>query len=264
INDLKLDNKVTLLLSSRNSKEIPYLDELKTIQANNKNIRIVYVIDSGEAPTGVAQKNVLAGRINKDILLEDFQSNNLTNYYLCGPPPFMIGISSMLSLAGVPDKNIITEAFSQGKNNALNDSRDWPSTVYLAGAFSMLIVGLTIMTPEILKKITPSLLPTSLTASENQSISSRQNELNTLVNELAAATNIASQSPNVEKAYNEVTAAEQKIAEVNAANGTPTTKPSPRAPTSGSSGSTTTNTAPPPVVKAPVCTTSASGVVTCQ
>ena len=28
INDLKLDNKVTLLLSSRNSKEIPYLEEL--------------------------------------------------------------------------------------------------------------------------------------------------------------------------------------------------------------------------------------------
>lgn len=261
---LKLDNKITLILSARNKVEVPYLEELKTLTEKNKHLKVMYVTDAGDLVMSKSgSSKVYSGRISEEVLNDAVDGNfSEPRFYLCGPPPFMKSLTTMLKQKGVDQSRIVTEAFSQGQSFKTGDSRDWPSTVYFAGAFGTIVASMMVLAGEMLKLIPPTLLPETLSAERNQSLSARQQDIDSMVNDLKSSLSTANQSPTLTAAEKEVAEAEAKIAtQNNSANSTTTpTPPSQAAPTD----TITAQPTPVPEPTAPTCTTSASGVTTCQ
>jgi len=148
----------------------------------------------------------------------------------------MRAMNKLLHAQGVDGHRVMTEAFSQGPNHQTGKIRSWPFNIYFLGAASLAIGSFVVMVADLLK----TLPATSASATNNVTASSltnsRQADLDSLVNSLPETANTAPSSAAA------VATASQ-----------PTTT------------TVSTSTAPKPTpVAAPRCTTTASGVTTCN
>ncbi|PIZ62717.1 hypothetical protein COY17_01910 [Candidatus Saccharibacteria bacterium CG_4_10_14_0_2_um_filter_52_9] len=232
----RLANRVTLLFSCASQDDVPFGDELRELERQNSNFRAVFVI-SQEPVDKLAGERVASGRINADIIAK--ASAGLVRrptYFICGPQPFMRAMNKLLHAQGVDGHRVMTEAFSQGPNHQTGKIRSWPFNIYFLGAASLAIGSFVVMVADLLK----TLPATSASATNNVTASSltnsRQADLDSLVNSLPETANTAPSSAAA------VATASQ-----------PTTT------------TVSTSTAPKPTpVAAPRCTTTASGVTTCN
>lgn len=263
---LKLDNKITLIVSARSKEEIPYFQELQSLVQQNKHLSIIYVVD-GDKPELASNdpSKIYTGRITEEVLNDASEGNFVVPvFFLCGPPPFMKGVSEMLTKAGADSSNIVTETFSQGQSYKTGNTRNWPSTIYIAGAFGAVISSMIITTKEIVQKLPPNTLKDSLTTEQSLAVSGRQQDIDALVNKLEKSLSTGSKSPAVVAAEKEV--ADAKSNTSNAGSTSTTSSSTTTTPTTSSPPTSTPTPAPTPkpAPPAPVCTTSASGVTTCQ
>lgn len=261
---LQLPNKISLVVSARSKQEIPYYEELMNLSVQNRNLKLSYVLDSDDSLQLYENQKLYNGRVSDEVLSDASSGMKKPVYFLCGPPPFMGAVTKMLASKGVSSDKIVTEAFAQGQVFTYGNTRDWPSTMYLAGAFGTLIVGAVIIANELSKSIAPTLLPDTLSG-QRDSAGGRQKDLDTAVNELNAIAAGENKSAAVLEAEAEVESAQEKIARISNTQNTQTNSGSASSSPQPSSPTTITPSAPTPKPKpAPVCTTSASGVTVCQ
>lgn len=257
-----LKNNITLLYSVRNQNEVAYYEEIKQITSAHPNVRVFFVVGEGLIDKIHPSNQIFQGRINPEMLAKACNENYKdTTFFLCGPPPFMGAIVSMLKKSGAEADNIITEAFNQGKQKG--KGRGWPFNMYTIGAVGTFVsVGL-VMTADLLKTIPESVLPEQLSSTKKASASSRQTEIDNLINSLELSLSPASASPNVISAEKEAADAQALIDATNGQSQTSTGSNAPATPTTPKSTPAPVAPAPTPVAKPkPVCTT-VSGVTTC-
>jgi len=108
MHDTKDDREVLLFYANRSEEDIAFRKELDGIAASaSPHLRVVHVLD---APA--AEWRGEKGRIDRPLLEKYAKDFNLKLFYLCGPPPMMNGLASMLIDAGVPPRKIRTERFA--------------------------------------------------------------------------------------------------------------------------------------------------------
>ncbi len=267
---LQQPTKITLLFGVLTEDDIPYVDELRTLAHTNPHLTIILIVDSGSIEHITPPLQAKTGRLTKELLNALFPERIIDQtYFICGPPPFMKGLSATLVSQGVPQSNIITEAFSQGPHRQTGRSRNWPTNIYVLGALGALASTVFVAASDMLKSIPSTILPKTLGTDERSTLSSRQSDIDALVQTLSTQSNHGNTSPAVTAARKEVADAETQIAAINAQNAetsnTPTTNYTSNTSSTNSSQSNTSNPAPTPApTKQPVCTTSPSGVVTCR
>ncbi len=246
-------NKITLVYSCRSQYDLPFMGDLKILQAQNPNFRVVYVIGDGPA-TSLAGQAVVSGQITKEVF-DPIIANNPTvkTYYICGPPQFMKGIMKTLSSLGVPRNAMLTEAFSQGPNRQTGKIRSWPENMYILGAAGVVLGSFAVMISDLLKTLPPSsVAKTSTTATNDLLTNSRQQDLDQLVNDLPPNTDSAPESDEAKSAQQAVKVPVKSPTPIQ----TNTATPAPARPS------------PLPITPAPTpapkkCVTSQSGVTTC-
>jgi ferredoxin-NADP reductase len=155
--------KATLIYSVQTQEEVAFREELKQIVENNKNIRVIVVVNKGS----VEQLNgleVVSGRVDENVF------NKLSNdqfakdsFFMCGPPGFMKVMRLALKSRGVDDYRIITEAFSQGSKNQSEKLLSWPANMYALTALSLVVVMTVIMVRDILASLPKSVNSSSST-----------------------------------------------------------------------------------------------------
>lgn len=181
---LHADNDVTLLYSCANQDDIPFKDELLTIQSNHPNLKVIFVV--GDGPTDhLPAKHVATGRISAD-LLDTVTDKNYggCRFFICGPPVFMKAMAGILGKQGAPKKNILTEAFTQSSPKQTSILRSWPANVYVLGAIGVVLGSFAVMVSDLLRNLpqTTTLRPTK--TAPYLITNARQQQLDQLVNSI--------------------------------------------------------------------------------
>lgn len=274
-------NKISLIYSIRSQDDAAYIENVRRIAARNPYVSIFFVV--GEGPTSQLPGHVFQGRISPELIRMVCPGTlDETTFFICGPPPFMKSAVQIVRDQGALEPKIITEAFSQSHGRQTSKARGWPFNIYVMGTLGTAAASVALLTNDLLKSITPTLLPTKLSVKQNgqAGLSSRQDDLDRLINGLSPVPSVSGPSDAVVAANQEVMDAQAKIAEVNARNAAAATGKPDAAPvkktitttpstSSGTTGSTATAPAPSPSPSPtptpnPVCTTSPSGTVTCN
>lgn len=105
----KNTNNIHFIQALQNSNIHPFKEDIKFI-AKNTGIKNTVFYDS---PLPQDLKDVdydVAGRINKDWIKDNLSLNS--DFYFCGPPPFMKALENSLLELGVPSERINYEFFS--------------------------------------------------------------------------------------------------------------------------------------------------------
>lgn len=108
--DKKLSNKITLFYSNKNPKEIAFFDELKELQKENKNFKVIFTVTQAQEN----QKNWDGhiGRIDKELITKHTQNCNEAIFYSCGPPSMVEAMKQILLELNVSAEKIRTELFT--------------------------------------------------------------------------------------------------------------------------------------------------------
>lgn len=245
-------NSILLLFSNRNQDDVPFAAELKLLQQRNPHFKVVFVI--GEGPTDKFTGQAVAkGRITPELVDKVISGNYESNgFFICGPPPFMKGMTNVLHGKGVPGNRIMTEAFGQGSHRQTGKIRSWPFNIYVLSAVGVAVASLVVMIGDLIKTLpSSSLLGSSNTTPLTSPVSTRQTDLDSLVRALPE---LAGTSPSTDA----VTKALQQSATASA----PQAQASTPATSTKQSSPTTVTPAPAPK-PTPKCTTTQSGVTTC-
>ena len=104
--DKKLQNKLTLVYSSRVPAEICYKNEWELWQRQNPNLKVVHTVTDDALWQG------RKGRINEAMIKES--CNGLSNalFYIFGPPAMVEGLSQLLKSMNIPQQNVKVEKFA--------------------------------------------------------------------------------------------------------------------------------------------------------
>ncbi len=182
LNALNSSNKVTLLYSCAAQDDVPFKDELETIQKNHPNLKVVYVV--GKGPTDqLPQNRVASGFITPELLDKETDKNYKDRrFFICGPPVFMKAMSGVLVKQGTPKSNILTEAFTQSSPKQTSILHSWPANAYALGAIGLVLGSFAVMMSDLLR-----ILPQATTARPTKTTpylitNAKQTQLDQLVN----------------------------------------------------------------------------------
>ncbi len=232
LTQIKSPNKITLVYSCRQQDDIPFLNELIELEKQNPNFKVAFVISEGSTDTLTGQR-VAKGRITPELIDNVVRDGYDTKtFYICGPSAFMGGMTKILHSRGVKSFQIVTEAFSQGSLKQTGKIKSWPFNIYVLGAVGIALGSFIVTIFDVLKTLPPSNSTSSSSVTVVPSpISTRQSDLDQLVNQLSA----------------------------NASTGVPTDQ----AKSAQNTPLPTTQQPPATPVPKVICRTSASGVRTC-
>lgn len=260
---------VRVLYGVQDQHDIPFYDELARIAGEVPNITITFAVSRGNIDA-LHEQHVVQGRVDGALLHEALEGRAQDKtVFICGPPPMMKSMVEAAAIRGVPENNIITEAFKQGKHRQTGKIVSWPRNMYIMGGVGVALGAFVISVIDIVDNL-PSAHLTNATEAQKQleTPTSRSSDLDTLVNTFAAEANdTKTASP---------TTIEAQAASTQTTTSSPTQTPTtttatPTTTTSTAATPTTTPTpapAPDPTpapapAPTPVCTTSQSGVTTC-
>ena len=105
--DKSLPIPVRLVYSNRSEEEIAYRTELEELQRRNLRLRVVYTL-TRDAPRGWDGSR---GRIGSSLLEEAVEGLDEPVYYICGKPEMVSAMLGLLSVANVPESDIMFEVF---------------------------------------------------------------------------------------------------------------------------------------------------------
>ncbi len=198
LTETKAANKVTLVYSCRNQDDVPFQEELIRLARINPNFDVAFVISDGEVDK-LAGQRVAKGRLSPQLIDKIVKTNyGDYNYYICGPSSFMKGMTKALLSKNVNMKQIVTEAFSQGSLKQKGKIKSWPFNIYVMGAIGIAMASFIVTILDLLKTLPPSSVTgTSSVTSAVAPISTRQKDLDQLVNSLAAQVSSGAPTPAV-------------------------------------------------------------------
>lgn len=182
LSTLDADNDISLLYSCATQDDIPFEEELLSIQTEHPNLKVIFVIGNG--PTDrLPTKHVATGRISAELLDEvtgkDYDDRR---FFICGAPAFMKAMSSMLIGKGTPKTNILTEAFTQSSPKQTSILRSWPANVYALGAIGLALGTFVVMVSDLLKNLPPTTIQKPTKTTPYLITNARQKQLDQLVN----------------------------------------------------------------------------------
>ncbi len=106
----KLPHQIFLFYSNRRPADAPFLEELRQIEADNPNYKLVATITKPERSAHGWRGET--GRIDADMLSRILRGAASPVYYIAGPPAMVSGLRAMLNKSGVDDDDIRTEEFA--------------------------------------------------------------------------------------------------------------------------------------------------------
>jgi ferredoxin-NADP reductase len=105
----KLPHRILLFYSNRRPEDAPFLEELRSLEKENPNFRLVACM------TDIANSHQSwhgeVGPIDREMLLKHTGDAVSPIYYLAGPPEMVKGLHTVINEAGVDDDDIRAEDF---------------------------------------------------------------------------------------------------------------------------------------------------------
>jgi ferredoxin-NADP reductase len=105
--DKDLSSKITLFYGCRTENDVAFKEELEELAQENKNLKIIYIINQ---PTEKWKGAI--GNINSDMikqLLPDYQENI---FFTCGPPAMVEAMENLVVSLELPKEKLKKELFS--------------------------------------------------------------------------------------------------------------------------------------------------------
>ncbi len=118
----KSGREVVLVHASRNGREHILCGQLRSVAAENENIRLYNFYSRPDATDREEVDYHVEGRISIDAIKSLLPANNY-DFYLCGPPEMMQELMSGLQAWGVPAQSIFTEAFGPSSAHSVGTQR---------------------------------------------------------------------------------------------------------------------------------------------
>jgi ferredoxin-NADP reductase len=97
----------TLIYSDNETKSMAFLDELKQMEADHPNMRLILSVTRDDDWDG--EKRHVGGQFIKEYLGEDYASRL---FYISGPPSVVKAVAASLQAAGIAEDAIKTDSFS--------------------------------------------------------------------------------------------------------------------------------------------------------
>jgi len=105
--DKRLNTKITLFYGCRTEKDIAFKQELEQMQEENKNLKIVFIVNEATPQWKGAVGLITAEMIQKE--LPDYMENM---FYLCGPQPMVSAMEKLMASIGVQKEKLKMEYFT--------------------------------------------------------------------------------------------------------------------------------------------------------
>ncbi len=105
--DLQLSTKITLLYGSRTEADIAFREELETMQQQNKNFKVIFILNQ---PGSNWQGAV--GIITADMVKREIPDYKETTFYTCGPPAMVEVMEKLVESLGLPKTQLKREYFA--------------------------------------------------------------------------------------------------------------------------------------------------------
>ncbi len=138
--ELKLENKLHLIYSVRDQRDIPFIDEVTKLEKSNSNLTVTYFVGGGDVDK-IPSNRIIMGRVDQKGLKKAGVDMTKQTFMICGPPPYMNAVHKLLEVNGAPQDKILSEAFSQSNKKQTGKLRDWPFNMYAITGLSMLAIG---------------------------------------------------------------------------------------------------------------------------
>ena len=103
--DYKLSTNMVLFYGCRNEKEIAFKQQLDEIQANNPNVRVIYVLNEA-SPSWTGK----VGFVNADLIRQEVPDFQDRVFYACGPPVMVSAMQKLIIALGLPAEQLKTES----------------------------------------------------------------------------------------------------------------------------------------------------------
>jgi len=108
MDDLCLETTVTLLYCVRTSNDIIFHGELEELRGRLKNFQYHLLLSQPHAEW-LGRR----GHVSREFIEDTIQKPASTDFFLCGPPPFMEASRSILTGLGVKPERIMQESFGK-------------------------------------------------------------------------------------------------------------------------------------------------------
>ena len=105
--DKRLNSKITLFYGCRTQNDIAFKQELEKMQEENKNLKVVFILNEA-----TSQWKGATGVINADMIKKELPDYNENVFYVCGPPPMVTAIEKLIEGMGLQKGQLKLEYFT--------------------------------------------------------------------------------------------------------------------------------------------------------
>src|SRR3990170_728803 len=105
--DTRLSTKITLLYGCRTESDIAFKKDLETMQQQNSNLKIVFILNEAGSDWKGA-----TGVIDADMVKREIPEYKETVFYTCGPPAMVEVMEKLVESLGLPKTQLKREYFS--------------------------------------------------------------------------------------------------------------------------------------------------------
>ena len=105
--DMCLDTKVTLLYGNRTENDIAFRGELKALQRQNPNLKVVFTLNEADSDWKGS-----TGLITEEMIKKEIPDYKKTVFYTCGPPNMVEIMEKLVEQLGVPTTQLKREYFT--------------------------------------------------------------------------------------------------------------------------------------------------------
>lgn len=177
--ECRLTNKLHLVYSVRNQDDVAFYKELEQLQSQNPHLTITYVV--AEGPTNhMVGSRVMTGRVDSSNINQLKLDYNEQTFFICGPPPYMKAMDSLLRQHGASSSQIMTEAFSQGSHKQTGKIRSWPFNMYALSGVALLVGGFYIVASDLYKTLPKLQEQARLNTAQQENSGSNSSSVTTL------------------------------------------------------------------------------------
>ena len=109
LTDRSWKGDIFFFFSCRDEANIIFKEEIFYLQKRFPNLQVCIVLNN---PPAVANESMITGYLTKDVLTARVPDPISRRFHLCGPPPMMDAVKSILAALPVPKEQVITEVFT--------------------------------------------------------------------------------------------------------------------------------------------------------
>ncbi len=105
--DKKLNTSIVLIYGCRTPGDIAFRREFEEMQAQNKNLRLVFTVNEPNGSWIGAVGNITAELVKKE--MPDYKERT---FYACGPPGMVQAMTNLVKELGLPETQLKLESFA--------------------------------------------------------------------------------------------------------------------------------------------------------